>query len=67
MALGSSGLFTVWLNRAYSEEQLSWRGEVSVGEPEQRVVLPLHYRVCVHPAPVCTGWSARKGGTKALQ
>lgn len=67
MALGSSGRLTEWLNRAYSEEQLSWRGGVDDGEPEQRVVLPFHYRVCFHPTPACTGWSARKGCTKALQ
>lgn len=67
MALGSSARFTEWLNHAYSEKQLSWRGEVNVGEPEQRVVLPLHYRVCIHHTPLCTGCSARKGCTKMLQ
>ena len=67
MALGSSARFTEWLDHAYSEEQLSWRGEVNVGEPKQCVVLPLHNRVCVHHTPVCTDYSARKRCTKVLQ
>lgn len=66
MALGASARITGWLNRAYSEEELSWR-EVNASEPEEPMALPLLCRVCVHHVPLCTVGPARKGRMKILR